>query len=206
MINIGELPDKATEAKISFNAPDSTIIVLDSTQSVTISNDRIIDLNPVRILCKKQPTIDGSPAEVRIKISINYDTIVFEDELVIPVIFDVPYFNNLKMDDGLLVKDTVFGVGNGDGIASPGEEVMIYFGDHRLQLFYDDPYITYERISDETLPGKWKEDGITLNSVIRISENCPTGHQLKLMGKYETKTHMPMFRGVHWGKIVIEVH
>ena len=40
---------------------------------------------------------------------------------------------------------------------------------------------------------------------MNITKNCPPGHKIELLGKYETKTYMPMFRGVHWGKVVLEV-
>ncbi len=205
MINLGELPSKTMEIELSIQSSDSMISVLDSTTTFTISQERLIDLKPIRIRCDKLPTNDGSPAEVRFKVGIAYDTLVFENDLVFPVFFDVAPFDSLNVDDGLMVKDSVFGIGNGDGRISPGEEIMIYHGNHRLQLYYDDPYIISERLNDEALPGKWKEDGITMSSVIKISESCPPGHQFELLGKYETKTYMPMFRGVHWGKVVFEV-
>ncbi len=205
MINVGELPKENMEIKLSISSSDDKVLIPDSILTFALSKERIYETIPVQIDCSKLPTNDGRPPEVRLHVNIMYDSIVLEQELVIPVFFEVPAFDSLKIDDGTPVKETTFGLGNGDGMLSPGEEIMVYQGDHRLQLFYDDQYITSERLSDETLPGKWTDDGTTLSSIIKVSENCPVGYQFVLLGKYETKTHMPMFREVHWGKVILEV-
>ncbi len=205
MINVGELPSEAMDIELSIYSPDSMISVLDSITTFSISQERLIDLNPIRISCDKLPTTDGSPFEARIKVKIKYDTVVFESDFVIPVFFDVPLFDSLSVDDGLMVRDSIFGIGNGNSLVSPGEEIMIYQGNHRLQLFYDDPYIISERISDEVLPCFWQGDGITMSSVIKIDENCPPGHRFEIIGRYETRAYNPMFRYAHWGKVEFEV-
>lgn len=84
---------------------------------------------------------------------------------------------------------------------------MIYTGDHRTRLKYDDEYIvaSKEKLFDEMLPATWP-DGFILSSIIKIANDCPDGHQIKLLANYETKEHMPIKKIVHWGKINLNIH
>jgi hypothetical protein len=54
------------------------------------------------------------------------------------------------------------------------------------------------------LPAKWP-DGFTLSSVAKIADDCPDGHVIEFLAHYETKTFMPIYRQVRWGKVRIEV-
>ncbi|HAH22245.1 MAG TPA: hypothetical protein DCL77_00475, partial [Prolixibacteraceae bacterium] len=57
---------------------------------------------------------------------------------------------------------------------------------------------------DEILPAFWP-DGYTLSSVVKIADNCPSGHIIEFLAHYETKTFMPIHREVKWGKVKIIV-
>ena len=205
VLNLGGVKKSTKKVMINLSSNNKETIFEPSILQGTIDKDGKVVIPPVVVLSNKRPPLDATPPEVKIKLSLVYDNLIFDEEFSVPVFFDVPLFNQLTIDDGLSVQDTIVGVGNGDGMASPGEEIMIYTNGHRTQLYYDDPYIIGERLFDETLPARWDEDGITLSSIIKISENCPSDHQLSLLAKYETKTHMPIKRSVHWGKISIKV-
>ena len=137
---------------------------------------------------------------------MNLDTLAFEDEIVVPVFFDVPVFDNVQIDDGLPIRGSAFGTGNADGIASAGEKVMLYLDTARLRLYTDDPYVeaSQERLIDEMIPARWP-DGFTLSSVIKISDHCPDGYVIECLASYETKAYMPIERKVTWGKVRIKV-
>jgi hypothetical protein len=131
---------------------------------------------------------------------------VFSDAITVPVFFDVPYFSNIQIDDGVAVKEKVIGTGNGNGQAEASEQIMIYENNHRLKLYTDDPYVetTSEVAFDEVLDGYWA-DGITFTSIVKIAGDCPPGHTIEFLANYETKTYMPINRQVHWGKVKITV-
>ena len=132
----------------------------------------------------------------------------FDDELIVPVFFDVPAFETVAIDDGRKVNDSsaVYGKGNADGIASAGEEIMIYVDGHRTRLYTDDPFVqqNLETLIDEVLPAKWP-DGYTLSSVIKIDNNCPDGHVIECLANFETKGFMPIDRKLTWGKVRIKI-
>ena len=118
--------------------------------------------------------------------------------------YDVPEFVNLGIDDG---DSEIFGSGNGNNIAEPGESILIYeisHVPHRLRLFYDDPYIDDERLYVDLQPDKWG-DGYALSSVIHISEDCPIGHEIKFLARYEVKEWKTIKRNVTWGTLTIKV-
>jgi len=100
----------------------------------------------------------------------------------------------------------VLGKGNGNGIAEAGEQIMVYQNGHRLRLYTDDPYVETrsERLFDEYVKGGHWDDGVTLTSIIKIADNCPSGHTIEFLSNYETKI-WPIIRRVHWGKVKITV-
>tara|TARA_R110002050_G_scaffold223672_2_gene359551 strand:- start:27655 stop:29544 length:1890 start_codon:yes stop_codon:yes gene_type:complete len=204
VLNLGETIQEGDKVKINLGSnDDSTVFEPKSLDGVVGKNGNVIIPN-VTVYCAKKATMDGSPSQLKIKLDLGYKNKTFKEEFLVPVQFDVPFFEQLAIDDGIAIKDTLVGIGNGDGIVSPGEEIMIYTNGNRTQLYYDDPYITQERLFDEALPAVWA-DGITFSSIIKISENCPDNYKINLLGKYETKTHFPITRSVHWGKITINV-
>ena len=131
---------------------------------------------------------------------------VIQEDFIVPVFFDVPPFKDITIDDGSLIRGSVFGSGNGNGTIDPGEKIMIYTGDHRTQLFTDDPYVisTAEKIHTEMTPAKW-DDGIALSSIVKISDSCPPNHKIHFLAKYETKIFHPIEREVKWGEVVVTV-
>lgn len=205
----GDLPAGQTP-EVVVHSRDSTVTVLASSVTVhPLGNRRIFSVSGLEIISKKKPPTDGSPAEVKLDLRISVGNTSFEDELTVPVFFDVPEFPVIDIDDGRAVNDTtsLVGKGNGDGKASPGEEIMVYTNGHRIRLYSDDPYVRREKeiLVDEVLPAKWP-DGFTLSSVITIADNCPEGHIIECVGSYETKGFMPIERRLTWGKIRIRVN
>jgi len=110
------------------------------------------------------------------------------------------------VDDGRLVKDKLFGTGNGDGNIDRGEKVMLFENGHRLRLYTDDPYIVdaEEQLYDENLPAVWS-DGFTLTSIVKTADNMPYGHQINFLANYEVKGFNPIYRMVRWGKVTATV-
>ncbi|MEH6681438.1 MAG: alpha/beta fold hydrolase [Sediminicola sp.] len=205
MANLGEDWKGKSPFTITLSSPDGGLEFHPSTIKGKIMNNGETNLPSVIVDCSKKPTDDGSPHGVKIHVKMEMENFESVNEFYMPVFFDVPPFDSLGIDDGHRVKDTIVGAGNGDGIVNPGEEVMIYTNGHRTQLFYDDPYIVQEKLFDEALPAVWQTDGITFSSIIKISEDCPKGHRLKLMAKYETKLYNPIKRKVKWGTVDLVV-
>lgn len=208
------------QLNVSISCADSSVSISNPKQKISLpENEHIFQTKPFKIYCSKNPPSDGSPEMLRMKVVMEYDTLHTEDYFLLPVFYEVPYFNNIKVDDGQqitviekvnnvkpAVADSIYGTGNGDGKVSAGESIMLYEGGHRLRLFSDDPYVISgdEKLVDEVLPAVWP-DGYTLSSVVRIADNCPAGHVIEFMAHYETKTYMPIHRLVKWGKVRITV-
>ena len=179
-----------------------------STEGVTIANPTI-ELDNIqpgeltwlpadfKITASNKPTTDGSPFRIRFNLIITDNKgRVWKDEFDAPVFYDVPEFTNIGIDDG---DSEIYGSGNGDNIADPGETIMIYQDSHRTRLYYDDPYIDSERLYDELQPDKWG-DGYALSSLVHISKDCPAGHQIKFLACYEVKEWKTIKRNVTWGQ------
>lgn len=165
-------------------------------------------LPPITIYCSKSAPSDAQPISVKFNLTMKYDSLTFREEFDVPVSFDVPDFTDVAIDDGILIRDSIFGIGNGDGIAEPGEEIMIYTEGHRTQLFTDDPWVVIDksRRFEEFLPTKWRDNGVTPSSIVKIADKCPKGHVITFLAKYETKDYMPITRHVTWGKIHLRVN
>jgi enterochelin esterase-like enzyme len=155
-----------------------------------------------KVTASNEPTKDGSPFRVRFNLRItDKKGSSWIEEFDVPVFYDVPEFDDIGIDDG---DSEIFGSGNGDNIADPGETVMIYQHSNRTRLFYDDPYIDDERLYDELQPDKWG-DGYALSSLIHISKDCPVGHEIKFLAYYEIKEWKTIKRNVTWGYFTITV-
>ncbi len=155
-----------------------------------------------KVIASNTPPKDGSPFRVRFYLTVtDKNETVWKDEFDAPVYFDVPEFQEIGIDDG---DSEIFGNGNGNNIAEPGESVMIYQINHRTRLYYDDPYIDSERIHVDLQPDKWG-DGYAVSSVIHISEDCPIGHEIKFLASYEVKEWKTIKRNVTWGTFTITV-
>jgi len=207
IFNRGGEVNKNQKFKLTLTPLDSATTLTSTTVEGSIKpNVRVVQLPHFTIQCSKRPPLHGEPPWVRFMVNINLDTLVFEDELTLPVFFDVPLFDDVQIDDGSPVRDRAYGAGNANGVASAGEEIMLYVDSARLRLYTDDPYVqaSRERLVDEMLPAQWP-DGVTLSSVIKIREDCPAGHEIECLASYETKTHMPIERKVTWGKVKIKI-
>ncbi|MGV8094577.1 MAG: alpha/beta hydrolase-fold protein [Mangrovibacterium sp.] len=187
-----------------------------TTNGVTIANptmaiDEILSCeeswlsSDFKVTASNEPPTDGSPFRVRFYLTITDDKQhTWRDEFDVPVYFDVPEFTNIGIDDG---DSGIFGSGDGDNIAEPGESVLIYEitkESHRMRLYYDDPYVDKERLYDEIQPDKWG-DGYTLSSIIHIAEDCPPGHRIKFLASYEIKDWKLIKRNVTWGTFSITI-
>jgi enterochelin esterase-like enzyme len=185
-----------------------------TTEGVTIANPSVNldDLAPgglawlpaeFRVTAANKPTTDGSPFRIRFNLIVTDNKQhTWKDEFDAPAFYDVPEFTQIGIDDG---DSELFGSGNGNNIAEPGETVMIYEisnGSHRLRLYYDDPYIDSERLYDEIQPDKWG-DGYSLSSLIHISKDCPAGHRIKFLACYDVKDWKEIRRDVTWGTFTI---
>lgn len=220
IFNQGGKIGKSKKLVLKLSCPDSSVTISSPVQELTVpANQKVFSTEPFKIFCDKKPPSDASPELLRMKVEMQFDTLHFSDVLLLPVFYDVPEFTNIKVDDGKLVAptlnqgdysksaiDSIYGTGNADGIVSAGERVLLYENGHRLRLFSDDPYVVSEEetIIDEFLPGQWP-DGFTLSSVVKIADDCPAGHEIEFLAHYESKTFMPMYRQVQWGKVKIKV-
>ena len=153
------------------------------------------------ITASNKPPTDGAPFRLKFHLSISDSKNRWTDEFEAPVMYDVPEFTNIGIDDG---DSEIFGSGNGNNIAEPGESVMIYEVSHRTRLYFDDPYIDNERIHVDLQPDKWG-DGYAVSSVIHISEDCPVGHQITFLASYEVKEWKTIKRNVTWGTFTITI-
>lgn len=200
--------NKITEPiHISIKTRDNSIKLADSIVTLeNPGNDAVINLPAITLTCNKQPPVHAEPWEIKFYMQISSGKYVWSDEFVVPVMFDVPYFQNLNIDDGITLREKVFGQGNADGTANKNEKILLYEGNNRLRLYTNDKYVISqdERLADEVIPAIWP-DGYTLSSIIHISPDCPTGHEIECLASYETKTHNPIERRVIWGKVRIRV-
>ena len=184
-----------------------------TTKGVSIANPTITTGNipsageswlesDFKVTASNEPPKDGSPFRARFYITVtDNEQNTWEDEFDAFVYFDVPEFGEIGIDDG---DSEIFGNGNGNNIAEPGESIMIYQISHRTRLYYDDPYIDSERIHVDLQPDKWG-DGYAVSSVVHISENCPIGHKIKFLASYEVKEWKTIKRNVTWGIFTITV-
>lgn len=204
MLNRGGSNVKNVEVEISCSHPDVTI------ENPVITMGELLQGEPVwtepvfKITASNQPPANGAPFRLKFHLTISDNKNTWEDEFDAPVMYDVPEFINLGIDDG---DSEIFGSGNGNNMAEPGESIMVYevsHVPHRTRLYYDDPYIDGERLYVELQPDKWG-DGYALSSVVHISEDCPVGHQIKFLASYEVKEWKTIKRNVTWGTFTLTI-
>ncbi len=201
LLNRGGSIAKDVKVEISCSHPDVTI------DNPVIEIGELLQGEPVwiepefKITASNRPPADGSPFRLKFHLTISDKKNTWVDEFEAPVMYDVPEFTEIGIDDG---DSEIFGSGNGNNIAEPGEDIMIYEISHRTRLYYDDPYIDGERIHVDLQPDKWG-DGYAQSSVIHISEDCPIGHQIKFLASYEVKEWKTIKRNVTWGTFTITI-
>ncbi|MCF8358171.1 MAG: hypothetical protein K9H26_05385 [Prolixibacteraceae bacterium] len=220
IFNRGGNVEPGDEVFLKLSCPDGSLYIKSPGQEICLMpNQTKFTSLPFEVNCKKTPPNDGSPAWLRLPVEIEYGSQKFTDVLLVPVFFDVPEFDNINVDDGinLLVgyndavfnafsDDVVYTSGNADGRISAGETIMLFNGKHPLRLYCDDPYVLSDEeiLVDMILKGEWP-DGFTKSSVVKIADNCPPDHEIEFLAHYETKTFMPMYRKLDWGKVNIKV-
>lgn len=154
------------------------------------------------VTATQPPPADGSSPFVKFVLTVKDEKgQTWEDEFDVLPFFDVPTFNEIGIDDG---DSEIYGSGNGNNIAEPGEKVMIYQFSHRTKLYFEDPYIESESLHDDLQPDKWG-DGYALSSLIRISKDCPPGHVIRFLACYEVKEWKTIRRNVTWGTFTITI-
>jgi hypothetical protein len=150
----------------------------------------------------QEPPANGATPYVKFTLLIKDEKgQTWEDEFEALPFFEVPAFTEIGIDDG---DSEIYGSGNGNNIAEPGEKIMIYQHSHRTKLYFEDPYIESETLHDDLQPDKWG-DGYALSSLIRISKNCPPGHVIRFLACYEVKEWKTIKRNVTWGTFSITV-
>ncbi|MHA4809451.1 alpha/beta fold hydrolase [Flavitalea flava] len=192
---------------VTISTKDPSVMWKDTIVTMSVSPDqRLLTLPPFILSCYKKPPPHAEPADIRFHITVSGASHGLNDEFTVPVFFKVPPFDRIRVDDGRQVRDTVMGNGNGDGLADPGERIMLYQGSHRLRLYYDDPWVVsgMERQTDEMIPARWP-DGFTLSSVIELDSDCPDGHAVEFLACYETKTFNPIERKLTWGRVTLKI-
>ncbi|HTF19590.1 MAG TPA: alpha/beta fold hydrolase [Chryseolinea sp.] len=195
---------KGQEITLSISATDSTITLTPTTVTVPQATKRMLTSGLISVNCNKTSPENAAPPFARVRIAASVDGVTNNSELVIPILFDAPAFENLAIDDNRKINDSTQarGQGNGDGIIDPGERVVIYVDGRPLKLYSDNAHVTASReeVFDIMVPAKWP-DGFTVASIVKISENCPSGTEIEFLGNYETKEFMPVKRTVHWGTV-----
>ncbi|WP_298708247.1 alpha/beta fold hydrolase [uncultured Chitinophaga sp.] len=154
------------------------------------------------VTANQEPPADGSSPFVKFQLTIKDEKgHSWEEEFDALPFFAVNTFNEIGIDDG---DSEIYGSGNGNNIAEPGEKIMIYQFSHRTKLYFEDPYIVSETLHDDLQPDKWG-DGYALSSLIRIAKNCPPGHVIRFLACYEVKEWKTIKRNVTWGTFSITV-
>ena len=206
---------------VTVTCADPDVLLYGAVQEITPDKTaRTMQSQPIGIACTKTPPEDASPPWIKLNVKVRCGNDVFNDAITVPVFYDVRHFSNVFIDDGVRIADidkhfssgnradiSVFGTGNGNGVAEASEQIMIYgLGGYRLRLYTDDPYVDAdsEWWFDEFVPGGIWNDGITYSSIVKIADNCPPGHVIDFLVNYETKIR-PIHRFSHWGKVRIVV-
>ncbi|MCK5469621.1 MAG: hypothetical protein KAI99_13970, partial [Cyclobacteriaceae bacterium] len=198
---------KAHKVVVNLSTDEDGVEIANPTIELEeINSGEIIWLSQdFKVTAANLPTSDGEPFRIRFNLTFSdKENQTWKDELDVPVFYDVTEFTSIGIDDG---DSEIFGSGNGNNIAEPGETVMIYEisgVSQRLRLYYDDPYVDDERLYDEVQPDKWG-DGYTLSSLIHIADNCPLGHKIRFLASYEIKEWKAIKRNVTWGTFTITI-
>jgi hypothetical protein len=138
---------------------------------------------------------------IRLNITIKDDNKnAWTDHIEIPVRKDPPELEKFEIADGRLFNVAAAGIdtaalflgrGNGDGIANPGESIVILVKDQglyrRTQLFAADPEINPGGVNNR-LDDNWSNydhvGGSAKYSVPLISSECPDNHEIEFHASY----------------------
>jgi len=207
LFNRGGLNFLPATLNLSFETNDPGIICPAKKVKVTIKKgQRIISLPSLVLVSNKKPPAHAEPPQVKLNLTIQQGNKIFNDDFIIPVLYESPLPDSIQIDDRRVIRDSAMGTGNGDGIVNAGEQVLVYSGSNRLRLYSEDKWVLREdeKTIDEIIPARWP-DGYTLSSLVKISPDCPDGHRIEFYASYETKTFNPIERKTNWGKLTITV-
>ncbi len=94
----------------------------------------------IRVLINTAAPSDGVSPYIRFNLMFTDNKgNSWSDEIDLLPFYDIEEFDAIGVDDG---DSEIFGSGNGNNIAEPGELIMIYQESHRTKLYYNDPYST----------------------------------------------------------------
>lgn len=207
LFNRGAAIKPGTEVKVTLSTSDSAVFIANHEVKTVVSNKGdLVEMPVITVNCKKTPPLHAEPFEVKFNVEIESEGKVWEDDFYMPVYFDVPFFQDIKIDDGVMVRDTAWGRGNVNGKPNAGERIMIYSGNNRLRLYTEDACILNEDevLAHEMIPAIWP-DGFTLSSLVSVSPQCAKGKQIEFLARYETKTFNPIERKVIWGRVKVTI-
>jgi enterochelin esterase-like enzyme len=208
LLNLGGENYLPANAQVTLSTTDSSIIIKDPVKTIQITEgNRRLPLPAYTITCSTKPPPHAEPPFIKFIVTIKTGNKITRNDIIVPVLFNVPLFTNVTIDDGKAVKDKTLGKGNANGEANAGEQVVAFSGDHRLRLYTEDPFVIREQEQplDEIIPARWP-DGYSVSSLIKIAPECPDGHIIECMASYETKEFNPIERKVTWGKVRIVVN
>jgi hypothetical protein len=201
LLNRGGSNAKNVKVEISCSHPDVVMENPVITVGELLPGEPVWLASDFKITASNQPPSNGAPFRLKFHLLISEKKNTWRDEFEAPVMYDVPEFTHIGIDDG---DSEIFGSGNGNNMAEPGESVMIYEVSHRTRLYYDDACIDGERIHVDLQPDKWG-DGYAVSSVIHIAEGCPVGHRIEFLSSYEVKEWKTIKRNVTWGTFAITI-
>ena len=196
LLNKGAKPGKNIMAVLSATRNSTLVFKSESTFG---------DIDVNKILNSKIPYTFKAKADsieiVKFKLSIKNE---YNDEWTeffeIPVRKDLPEIKDFVIADGKKFtvakggnnsETVILGVGNGDGIANPGESIVILVKDQdkywRTNLFFSDKFLNPFGINIR-LPDSWNNfDHVGESakySVPIISSDCPENHKIELFAEY----------------------
>lgn len=207
-LNRGGSASKGLTATISTVEPNVTI------ENPTIS---LADLGSGETAWSPEIRITPNKAapDNRIDHRIRFD-IEFSDghkeEVFVVQYFDLPDFEDIRIDDGVGISGSRGapgeGTGNADGVVNPGEKILVHTGTNRLRLFTDDPNVDWleEEQLSQLLPSISGPD-FRLSSLVKISPDAKPGTEIRFLASYETKRNIsnPIRPEVHWGAVTLRV-
>ena len=207
LLNRGGESDLPATIRLVLNTTDSAVHIKNPEREIKFEKgQRMIRTEAFTVLCNKKPPPHAEPPMIKFSLTEQYSRGIFMDDFTVPVLYNVPLFDSIRIDDGLNLRDSVFGRGNGDGMADAGENILLYQGSHRLRIYTEDPWVpgNQERLAIEIIPARWP-DGMSLSSVFHILPGCPDGHVISGIACYETKTFNPIERKLTWGSFRLMV-
>ncbi len=156
---------------------------------------------------------------IQFKVVIKDGEKTSSQKIEVPVRKDVPVLEKFMIADGKEVAvasagvDTVtmlLGKGNGDGIANPGESIVVLANDsglwRRCQLTFSDPYLNPRGVNqrEENSWTKYDKVGASFKyNVPLISSECPQNHRVEMLCEYWLPEY-PIHH-IKKGKVVIEI-